>query len=128
MTNPTRLSLEALLQLGDPLDVSDARQASRLLAENRRTAERTYEEAVACAAEAENIYRKEFAKAFASAEGAATKREVEAADNTADFKRDWEIKKGLVKSCLLRLDGIEGERSLLKSLIDWSLRMEMTNG
>jgi hypothetical protein len=58
VTNPAALRLE------QPLEIDDARRASRRLAELRREAEDSHETMTKEAAEAERVYRKKYAQEF----------------------------------------------------------------
>lgn len=112
------------LLLENPLEIDDARRASHALAEQRREAERELERRVTDAAEKEKIYRKKLAQSFLTAEGAsAAQREAHAKAVAADAAYDRDLAAGLVKACIERLRGLEGERSQLKSLTEWSARM-----
>lgn len=113
------------LTLEQPLDIDDARRASRRLAELRRDAEDTHEKLTKDAAEAERVYRKAYARAFIQATGTAAEREAVAKSESADeaYKRD--LAAGMVKVTVERLRGLEGERSQLKSLTEWSMRMNL---
>jgi hypothetical protein len=106
----------------NPLDLDDARHAARRLAELRRTAEDEHEKAVERAADSERLYRKAFARAFVQATGTAAEREAKARSEAADaaYKRDLDA--GMVKVAAERLRGLEGERSMLRSLMEWSQR------
>jgi hypothetical protein len=108
------------LTLTDPLSIDEARQASRHMAEQRRVVEGMVEQAVIEAADAEQAYRKKFAEAFIAAEGTAGEREAIAKRDSAAECRVRDIKAGMVKVMHERLRGLEGERSMLKSLLDWS--------
>ena len=114
MSNPSRLHLE------DPVEIDDARRAARRMSEVRRAAETDHEQAVERAADAEAAYRKAYAKAFIAAEGTAAEREAKAKAESHAECRERDIAAGLVKVQAERLRGLEGERSLLKSLLDWS--------
>lgn len=117
MTNPAALTLE------QPLDISDARRASRRLADQRRQAEDEHRRHAEEAAEAERGYRKAYSKAFVQAEGTAAEREAKAKAESADeaYKRD--LAAYMVKVCAERLRGLEGERSQLKTLCEWSMKL-----
>jgi flagellar biosynthesis/type III secretory pathway protein FliH len=120
--NPTALTLT------HPLDLDDARVAARKLATLRQDAEKQHEDAAAHAADMERDYRKGFARAYAEIrmDGAgAGEADVRAKGATADQGRDRDIARALERSALERLRGLEGERSMLKSLIDWSSRMRL---
>lgn len=118
MSNPRRLILE------DPLDIDEARHASKVLAGQRRDAEKALDTLVTEAAQAEADYRKALAQAFVTAEGSsAAHREASARSSVSDKSYQRDVKQGLVKAQTERLRGLEGERSMLKSLIDWSSRI-----
>lgn len=116
--NPNPLTLE------NPLDIDDARRASRRLAELRRDAEDTHERLTRDAADAEHTYRKAYAKAFIQAEGTAAEREAIAKAESAGEARARDLAAGLAKVQIERLRGLEGERSQLKSLTEWSMRLD----
>jgi hypothetical protein len=115
--NPTPLTL------AQPLDIDDAREASRRLSTQRREAERTLETLTRDAAEKEAEYRKALAIAFVTAVGTAAEREALARADVAEKSMARDISAGMVKVQAERLRGLEGERSMLKSLIDWSSRI-----
>lgn len=119
MPNPVALHLE------QPLEISEARTAARAMAAQRREAENTLQRMVEEAAQAESEYRKAFSEVFIAAEGTAAAREAQAKAESADecYRRD--VAAGMVKVQTERLRGLEGERSLLKSLVDWSSRLRM---
>jgi hypothetical protein len=112
------------LHLKNPLALDEARAAARALAEQRRAAEKNLEDAVESAAQAEADYRRRLAQAFIQTEGTAAAREAEARSKTADdcYRRD--LAAGMVKVCTERLRGLEGERAMLRALIDWSMKIE----
>ena len=119
MSNPAALTME------HPLDLDDARRAARRLAELRREAEAQHEAALQAAAQAEADYRRAFARALVSTEArSAGEREALAREQTATESYDRDLKGGLAKAAAERLRGLEGERSMLKSLIDWSARLD----
>lgn len=119
MTNPAALRLE------QPLDIDDARRAARRLSELRREAEDTLDRMVGEAAEAERDYRKELSKAFLGLEGTAAHKEAEARAKVADKSYERDLKASMVKAQHERLRGLEGERAMLRALIDWSMRMRL---
>lgn len=112
------------LLLENPLEISDARRASHALAEQRREAERELERRVTKAAEDEKFARKELSRCFLIAEGdTAAMREAHARALAADAFYQRDLSAGLVKACHERLRGLEGERSQLKTISEWSARM-----
>lgn len=117
MTNPAALTLE------EPLALDDARKASRALSRQRREAEDALEKFVEAAADAEFAYRRRLAQEIVRAEGTAAEREAVARSNAAEAARNRDISAGMVKVQTERLRGLEGERSQLRSLMDWSMRL-----
>lgn len=120
--NPNPLTLE------NPLDIDDARRASRRLAEARRSAEDALESFTRKAAETEQAYRKAYARAFIQATGTAAEREAIAKSEASPQAFDRDLAAGLAKVQVERLRGLEGERSQLKSLTDWSARLDPSAG
>lgn len=118
MPNPSPLILT------QPLDIDDARLASRRLADQRRAAEQELERMVREAGDAEADYRKALAQAFVRVDGGtAAAREALARAEVADKSLTRDVKAGMVKVQTERLRGLEGERSMLKSLVEWSMRI-----
>jgi hypothetical protein len=117
--NPSALTLE------QPLDIDDARRASRRLAELRRAAEEDHERFTREAAEKEREYRKAYSQAFVQATGTAAEREAKAKAGASQEAYERDLAAGMVKVQVERLRGLEGERSQLKSLTEWSMRMRL---
>ena len=111
------------LLLTQPLDLDDAREAARQMSVQRRNTEQMLEEQNKTAADAEHAYRKAFAIAFVHAEGTAAAREAIARAQSADEARERDIEERIWRVLLERLRGLEGERSMLKSLMEWSARL-----
>lgn len=118
------------LTLTDPvgfkhgLDVDDAREAGRNIVRFRNHFLKEHGDFVEDAADKEAAYHETRAKAILTlkAEHGAT-----VAPKLADGEQDvrdalvaWRIASGLVDASKERLRGIEGDRSTLKSIIDWS--------
>lgn len=108
----------------DPLDMDDAREAARRAAQLRRDAEAEYRRRIDVAAEAEATYRKLRSKAilaFKGDHGATVARDLaDGDDKVAEALVEHLVSKGMVDAMKERLKTLEGERSMLKSLIDWS--------
>ena len=119
LPNPSAFTLE------EPLSLDDARRASVALARQRREAENAHERFVAEAAESEHAYRKRLAQEIVKAEGTSAAREAIARSEAADEARERDISAGMVRVQLERLRGLEGERSQLKSLCEWSMRLNI---
>jgi len=112
------------LLLENPLEINEARRASHALAQQRRAAEAELDRLTRDAAEAEREYRKTLAKAFLVAEGdTAAMREADAKSRASQAGYERDLAVGLVKACQERLRGLEGERSQLKTISEWSARM-----
>lgn len=117
--------MSAPLHLERPLEIDEARLAAKRMAEQRRAAEDALQLQVENAADAEREYRKAFSAAFVAAEGTAAAREAEAKAASADHCYARDLAAGMVKVQTERLRGLEGERSMLKSLLDWSARLRI---
>jgi hypothetical protein len=119
------MSEHGALHLERPLEIDEARLASRRMAEQRRAAEDDLQRRVEAAAETERKYRLAFTKAFIAAEGTAAAREAQAKAESADECYARDLAAGMVRVQTERLRGLEGERSQLKSLTDWSSRLRI---
>lgn len=113
------------LTLERPLEIDDARVAARRLADQRRQSENDLEMAVTLAAQREQEYRKALAQAFAKNAGGdtAAAREAQARSDASQAAYERDLSAGMVKVQQERLRGLEGERSQLKTLMEWSARM-----
>lgn len=112
-------------RLDEPLSMDEARKASRAAAENRRNAETNLEAAIREAADKERTYRRELSIAIVKAEGTAAAREITARSDAADAAYDRDVAAGMVKVAEQRLRGLEGERAMLRQLIEWSKEEHM---
>jgi hypothetical protein len=118
VSNPRPLTLD------EPLDIDEARKAARVLARQRRDAEEVHEAQVEKAAAAERAYRQAYAKAFVAATGTAGEREAKAKAESSQEAYERDLAAGMVKAFAERLRGLEGERSMLKSICEWSMRLD----
>ena len=111
-------------ELGDPLDMNDARRAAHVAAKMRRAAEADLRERVQTLATAEGDYRQKLARRIVTEKathGATVAKELAHEDSAVrQALIDYRIAEGMVAASQQRLRGLEGERSMLKSLIDWS--------
>lgn len=114
MNNPTRMS------------VQEAKALAHQIAVSRREAEKVLEACVNEAATATHAYRKGFAEAIVKAEGTQTVREAQAKAEAADLELKRDIARGMERVAQERLRGLEGERSILKTLMDWNSRLEQS--
>ncbi len=101
----------------------DAREAMQLLSRQRRAAEQEHRNQIERAAEAERSYRKGLARAFVETEGTAAEREAKARAQVADLSYQRDLQAGLVKACMERLQGLDGERASLHRLVEYSVRL-----
>lgn len=121
------LEIERPYQQSDPLDMDDARRASREVARLRRRTEADYRKAIDDRANKEATYRQKLSEAIVrlkTENASTTAAELARGDSTVKQALvEYRVAEGMVKAYELRLTGIEGERSMLKSLIDYSARV-----
>ena len=111
--------------LDNPLHGGEAREAAHRLSEIRRRAEAELEAAIEKAGATEAAYRKTLARAFVTVDGAtAAQREAAARSVASDAAYDRDLAAGMVKVCQERLRGLEGDRAMLRVLIEWSRSQE----
>lgn len=122
--NNRRLDIERPYQQGDPLDMDDAREASRRSSEMRREAEEALRQAVERRAEAEAEYRKRLAVAIVhkrqEAPATVAKDLAHGEPEVSEAMVAFRIAEGMVDAAKERLRTIEGDRSQLRGLIDFS--------
>lgn len=124
---------------GHPLDMEDARKASRAFAEMRRSARRDLENALAeqdkldeDAAEKKKAHRKARARAYLTVEGRnAGERDAKVDNEVAEYEYDREVAERLAKAQRERialakekLEEIDGERASFHRLVEWSMRVD----
>jgi hypothetical protein len=118
------LDLEKPYRESDPLDLDDARAASRRASQMRRDAERSLIERGDAKADAEVDYKKARAVAIMRLKiehGATVAKELADGEDDVSPKLLAKMKADtLYDAARERLKTLEGERSMLKSLIDWS--------
>ena len=113
------------LILTQPLDIDDAREAAREMSSQRRATEEMLKGQNIIAADAEANYRRAFAAAFVRAEGTAAERQAVAHSESADMARDRDIQERMFKVFEQRLRGLEGERAMLRALMEWSMKLNV---
>lgn len=124
MTNNHLLDIERPYREGDPLDMDDAREASRQSSRMRRGAEADLRAAVDRRGAAEGEYRKKLAQEIVKAKTAhgatagldIAKGQTEVVKALIEFR----VADGMVDAAKERLRTIEGDRSQLRGLIDFS--------
>ena len=111
------------------LDFGEARKKFREIAEARAHARRDHERHALASADAEHLYRKELAAAFAiyRAEGKGVQEaEILARGDVADHERERNREHALAKSAIHRLEQLEADRAGWNKLTDWSMRLSPT--
>lgn len=122
--NPSTLTMaEPYRKMRDPLEMDDARDAARAAAAQRREAAKWYDECIEKSAEAIRAHRKGYARSFMAQEGSVTQREILAKEDTADLEYEMTLAAGMVKAAEHRLRALEGERAMLRLLIEQSGRI-----
>lgn len=121
--NPTALTLE------DPLDLDDAREASRAVARNAGEAIKDLQRWGEAFAEAERDYRKALAVKAAELRGdghpATLVRDLARGDeHVATLACDRDIASSMMDVCKERLRMIDGQRAALRQLTEWSRRFD----
>lgn len=118
------LDIERPYKQGDPLDMEDAREASRRSSVLRRQAEAELRAAVEDRAEKEGAYRKALAQKIVElrSECSATEAKERARGEEPVVSKmiEFRVAEGMVDAHKERLKTIEGDRSQLKSLVDYS--------
>jgi hypothetical protein len=108
-----------------PISFEEARQAFHNLAEARRQALRDYEDRVREAAEAERVHNRLYAQELVQAkvDNPALVAEAIAKEKASEARMAMRIAEGMVKAADKKLDGIDGERSMLNKLVSWSMEV-----
>ena len=110
------------------LSLDEFRRQSRVLQENRSKAREEYERHAQEEAQAEFEYRRAFAIAHtqAAAKGTLNAKgiEAEAVAQTAPLRLKRDLAKSLAKSSLLRINELEADRATLRSIAEWSQRVD----
>ena len=110
------------------LGLDELRRGSRAITERRREARRDYERYAEAAAEAEREYRKTLAKRLAvhrvENNLGVTEAEIMAQGDAADARYRRDIAQSLAKSSLLRIEELERDAATLRSIGEWSQRIE----
>src|SRR3990167_10610822 len=110
----------------EPLTLNQLRDNARKLAETRRAAESSLQDAVADAAAKEATYRRNFSERYITLRNDHSQgdAEIQAKGDCAEWSQDRDVSAGMVKVWQERLRGLEGDRSLLRLLGDWSQRID----
>lgn len=124
MSNNHLLSIERAYSQGDPLDMDDAREASRRSSQMRRQAEADHRAAVEKVGQAEGEYRKLLSQEIVKAKadhGATAALDIAKGDSkVVKALIDFRVASGMVDAAKERLKTVEGDRSQLRGLIDFS--------
>lgn len=109
------------------LSLDEFRRQSRALQEARTAARRDYERYAEEEAKADKQYRMTLAVAFAECKAkdlTAAQAEHEAHSRASDSKLKRDLAKTMAKSALLRIEQLEADRASLRSVAEWSQRIE----
>lgn len=117
------------LRLGDPLDMDDARRASHLAAQDRRQAVEDLAEQVKKAAESEKTYRRELAKKLVELRDQGRpvtliKDLAKGDSRISELAKERDIDKEMIRVEHERLEGLSGERAMLRQLVEMSARSQ----
>lgn len=121
------LTLEELYAQADPLDLDDGRRAAHQQAKIQRQALAELENRVQDAAQAEHDYRIELAKRMLKLREAGTAATIlsdiaRGQEDIAEKKRERDIAEGMVTAQRERVRELEGERAMLRELLEYSRR------
>jgi hypothetical protein len=109
------------------LSLDEFRAKSNQLHQKRSEARRDYERYAEAEAKADKDYRVTLATAFAQAkakEMTAAQADIEAHSMASDKKLERDLAKSMAKSALLRIEQLEADRATLRSIAEWSQRIE----
>ena len=129
------LTLEETFDLDDPLDISDAREAARTAATNRRRVRDELERQVKVASDAEGAYDRKLAATMVALRDqepptptTILKEVARGDDDVIAARRKRDIEFGRLDLLKRELNGIEGERAMLRQLIEMSQRLRVEAG
>lgn len=112
------------------MTLDEFRRQSRSFAEKRAEARRDFERYAQEEAEAERDYRKALAVAFARVKTDSTvtaaQADIEAHAQAAEERLRRDLARSLAKSALLRVEECEANRATLRSVGEWSQRIDAT--
>lgn len=109
------------------LSLDEFRVKSNQIQQKRSEARRDYERYTEEEAEADRLYRQTLATAFAKAKASdqtAAQAEIQAHADASEAKLKRDLAKSLAKSALLRIEGLEADRATLRTVAEWSQRIE----
>jgi hypothetical protein len=121
------LTIEELYAQADPLDLDDGRRAAHHQAQIQRRALLELEERVEAAAEAEHAYRVALAKKMLQLRESGVQITVlsdvaRGEEEIATLKQARDIADGMVVAQRERVRELEGERAMLRELLEYSRR------
>lgn len=112
------------------MTLDEFRAQSRAIQKARAGARERYEDYAREAAQAESEYRKRLAQAFAEAKRmdgvTAAQAELEAHAAASDLRLKRDLAQSLAKSALLRVEALEADRATLRSVAEWSQKVDAT--
>jgi len=111
------------------LTLDEFRAKANAMQQARSDARRDYERYAEQEADADRTYRQTLAQAFATARAGdmtAAQSDVEAHSKASDAKHTRDLAKSMAKSALLRIEALEADRATLRSIAEWSQRIDST--
>lgn len=116
------LSLDTPMTFTQPLDFTDARDALREAAEQRRQARDWKQRAMQAEAEAERTYRKQRADLWLKAVGDTAKAKEDWVNSeSADARFERDVAQRIVKAADERISEVDAERASLHKLVEASM-------
>lgn len=109
------------------LSLDEFRVKANQMQKARSEARRDFERYAEQEAQADKAYRLSLATAFAQAKAkdmTAAQAEMEAHAMASDKKLERDLAKSMAKSALLRIEQLEADRATLRSVAEWSQRIE----
>lgn len=108
------------------MSLDEFRRGSHSLTKARQEARRDYERYTEQEADAEREYRRTLATAFTEAKVNTSVAEAEliANERASEARHKRDIAKGLARSCLLRIEALEADRATLRTVAEWSQRID----
>ena len=109
------------------LSLDEFRRQSRTLQTNRTKAREEYEAHTVEEAQADHDYRVKRATAFASCKAlgmTAGQAEIQADAEAAPLRLKRDLAKSKAKGSLLRIEELEADRATLRSIAEWSQRVD----
>lgn len=111
------------------LTLPEFRRKANAMQQARSEARRDYARYAEQEADQDRLYRQTLAQAFAKAksgDATAAQAELQAHADAADFKHARDLAKAMAKAALLRIESLEADRATLRSVAEWSQKVDAT--